>query len=51
MKGNNNMKEEIMDKITSVILFLVIIGIFAVVIVFSIIAIQEFSEEDKERCV
>ena len=48
MKGNNNMKEEIMDKITSVILFLVIIGIFAVVIVFSIIAIQEFSEEDKE---
>ena len=42
------MKEEIMDKITSVILFLVIIGIFAVVIVFSIIAIQEFSEEDKE---
>ena len=42
------MKEEIIDKITSVILFLVIIGIFAVVIVFSIIAIQEFSEEDEE---
>ncbi len=42
------MKEEIIDKITSVILFLVIIGIFAVVIVFSIIAIQEFSGEDKE---
>ena len=37
------MKEEIIDKITSVILFLVIIGIFAVIIVFSIIAIQEFS--------
>ncbi len=42
------MKEEIIDKITSVILFLVIIGIFAVVIVFSIIAIQEFSEEDEK---
>ena len=42
------MKEEIMDKITSVILFLIIIGIFSVVIVFSIIAIQEFSGEDKE---
>ena len=42
------MKEEIIDKITSIILFLVIIGIFAVIIVFSIIAIQEFSGEDKE---
>ena len=41
------MKEEIIDKITSVILFLVIIGIFAVVIVFSIIAIQEFSGDDE----
>ena len=37
------MKEEIIDKVTSVILFLVIIGIFAVIIVFSIIALQEFS--------
>ena len=43
MKGKQYMKEEIIDKITSVILFLVIIGIFAVIIVFSIIAIQEFS--------
>ena len=41
------MKEEIIDKITSVILFLLIIGIFAVIIVFSIIAIQEFSREEK----
>ena len=41
------MKEEIMDKITSVILFLVIIGIFAVIIVFAIIAIQEFSGDDE----
>ncbi len=41
------MKEEIIDKITSVILFLLIIGIFAVIIVFSIIAIQEFSGEEK----
>lgn len=48
MKGNNNMKEEIIDKITSVILFLIIMGIFSVVIVFSIIAIQEFSAEDEE---
>ena len=47
MKGKNNMKEEIMDKITSVILFLVIIGIFAVIIVFAIIAIQEFSGDDE----
>lgn len=39
------MKEEIFDKITSMILFLVIICIFAVIIVFSIIAIQEFSGE------
>ena len=39
------MKEDIIDKITSVILFLLIIGIFAVIIVFSIIAIQEFSGE------
>ena len=42
------MKEEIIDKITSVILFLVIIGIFAVVIVFSIIAIQEIWGEDED---
>lgn len=42
------MKEEIIDKITSVILFLVIIGIFSVVIVFSIIAIREFSGEKEE---
>ena len=42
------MKEEIMDKITSVILFLIIIGIFSVIIVFSIIAIQEFSGEKEE---
>ena len=42
------MKEEIIDKITSVILFLVIIGIFAVVIVFSIIAIQAIWGEDED---
>ena len=42
------MKEEIIDKITAVILFLVIIGIFSVLIVFSIIAIQEFSIDDQE---
>ena len=42
------MKENIIDKITSVILFLVIVGIFAVLIVFSIIAVQEFFGEDKE---
>ena len=42
------MKEEIIDKVTSAILFLVIIGIFAVIIVFSIIAIQEFSGENQE---
>ena len=41
------MKEEIIDKITSVILFLVVIGIFAVIIVFSIIAIREFSEGEE----
>ena len=42
------MKEEIIDKFTSVILFLVIIGIFAVVIVFSIIAIQEIWGESED---
>ncbi len=42
------MKEEIIDKVTSVILFLVIIGIFAVIIVFSIIALQEFSGTNEE---
>ena len=47
MKGKQYMKEEIIDKITSVILFLVIMGIFAVIIVFSIIAIQEFSGGDE----
>ena len=41
------MKEEIIDKITSVILFLVIIGIFAVIIVFSIIAIREISGDEE----
>ena len=47
MKGINTMKKEIMDKITSALLFLVVIGIFSVIIVFSIIAIQEFSKEDE----
>ena len=42
------MKEEIIDKVTSAILFLVIIGIFAVIIVFFIIALQEFSGENEE---
>ncbi len=42
------MKREIIDKITSLILFLVVMGIFAVIIVFSIIAIQEFSKEDEQ---
>ena len=42
------MKEEIIDKITSVILFLVIIGVFAVIIVFSIIALQEFSGTNRQ---
>ncbi len=42
------MKEKIIDKITSVILFLIVIGIFSVIIVFGIIAIQEFSEEDEK---
>ena len=42
------MKEEIKDKITSVILFLIIIGIFSALVVFSIIAIQEFSGRNKE---
>ena len=40
------MKKDIADRITSVILFLTIIGIFSVLIVFSIIAIQEFWGED-----
>src|SRR5690625_4103197 len=42
------MKREIIDKITSLILFLVVMGIFVVIIVFSIIAIQEFSKEDEQ---
>ena len=42
------MKEEIIDKVTSVILFLVIIGIFAVIIFFSIISLQEFSGTNEE---
>ena len=42
------MKEEIKDKITSVILFLIIIGILSALVVFSIIAIQEFSGRNKE---
>ena len=42
------MKEEIIDKVTSAILFLVIIGIFAVIIVFFIIALQEFSGTNEE---
>lgn len=42
------MKEKIIDKITSVILFLIVIGIFSVIIVFAIIAIQEFSKENEE---
>ena len=42
------MKEELAEKITSVILFLIIIGIFSVLIVFSIIAVQEFFGEDEE---
>lgn len=36
------MKETFIDKIISIVLFLIIIGIFAVLIVFSIIAVQEF---------
>ena len=42
------MKDEIMSKITSVILFLVIIGIFSVLIVFGIILFQEISVENRE---
>ena len=36
------MKETFIDKIISIVLFLIIVGIFAVLIVFSIIAVQEF---------
>ena len=42
------MKSELADKITSIILFLVIIGIFSVLVVFSIIAVQELWGDDKE---
>ena len=46
MKGNNYMKKEFIDKIISVILFLVIIGIFYVIIVFLMIALQEWGKEE-----
>lgn len=46
MKGNNYMKKEFIDKIISVILFLVIIGIFSVIIVFLMIALQEWGKEE-----
>ena len=42
------MKEELKDKITSVILFLIIIGIFSALVVFCIIAVQEFFGENQE---
>ena len=42
------MKKDVADKITSIILFLIIIGIFSVLIVFSIIAIQEFMGDNKK---
>ena len=48
MKGKKNMKGEFIDKITSIILFLVIVGIFSVLIVFSIIAVQEFMGDNQE---
>ena len=47
MKGNNYMKKEFIDKIISVILFLIIIGIFSVIIVFLIFFLQEFWGEEK----
>ena len=40
------MKKEFIDKIISVILFLVIIGIFSVIIVFLMIALQEWGKEE-----
>ena len=43
-----DMKEELKDKITSVILFLIIIGIFSALVVFCIIAVQEFFGENQE---
>ena len=42
------MKSELADKITSIILFLVIIGIFSVLVVFAIIAVQELSKDEEE---
>ena len=42
------MKEELKDKITSIIIFLIIVGIFSALVVFSIIAIQEFTGNNKE---
>lgn len=41
------MKRELADKIISIILFLIIIGIFSVLIVFSIIALQEFGSKEE----
>ena len=41
------MKERAIDKIVSIVLFLVIIGIFSVIIVFTIIAVQELSKDDE----
>lgn len=40
-------EERAIDKIASAILFIVVIGIFSVIIVFSIIAIQKFSEKSE----
>ena len=40
------MKKEFIDKIISVILFLIIIGIFSVIIVFLMIALQEWGKEE-----
>lgn len=42
------MKDEIKDKVISTILFLIIMGIFSALIVFSIIFIKEFSAQDTE---
>ena len=42
------MKDEIKDKVISIILFLIIMGIFSALIVFSIIFIKEFSAQDTE---
>ena len=42
------MKDEIKDKVISIVLFLIIMGIFSALIVFSIIFIKEFSAQDTE---